>query len=190
MLVFWRQGYETSSIVDLTTAMKITAPSLYTAFGDKRRLFLEAVALYVGDPAEQARAIDDAVSAHQAASALLEAVAVTYTGEETPPGCLLASATASGSPAAADVQRAVADVRRGLAAQLAKRIERDVTEGRLPSDTNAMALADLIVGVTQGMSVLARDGASRQQLQAVARAAMKAWPEQATDPAPAHRRRP
>lgn len=182
MLVFWRHGYETSSIVDLTTAMRITVPSLYTAFGDKRQLFLEAVALYVGDPAEQARAIEDADSAYQAASALLEAVAVTYTAEETPPGCLLASATASGSTAAADVQRAVADVRRGLAALLAKRIERDVAEGRLSSDTSSMTLASLIVAVTQGMSVLARDGACRQQLQAVARAAMKAWPNEATDP--------
>lgn len=50
MLTFWRYGYETTSIVDLTTAMKVTAPSLYTAFGDKKRLFLEAVRRYVGDP--------------------------------------------------------------------------------------------------------------------------------------------
>ena len=35
MLAFWRHGYETTSITDLTDAMGITAPSLYTAFGDK-----------------------------------------------------------------------------------------------------------------------------------------------------------
>ena len=35
---------------DLTTAMAITAPSLYTAFGDKERLLLEAERLYAGDP--------------------------------------------------------------------------------------------------------------------------------------------
>lgn len=188
MLVFWRHGYETSSIVDLTTAMRITAPSLYTAFGDKRQLFLEAVALYLGDPSAQARATEQAASAYEAASALLEAVAVTYTGEETPPGCLLASATASGSAASADLQHAVADVRRGLSAQLAKRIARDVSEGRLSGDTDAVTLADLIVGITQGMSVLARDGASRQHLQAIARAAMRAWPDHTVDPAPADHR--
>jgi AcrR family transcriptional regulator len=43
MLIFWRYGYETTSIVDLTNAMGVTAPSLYNAFGDKKRLFLEAV---------------------------------------------------------------------------------------------------------------------------------------------------
>lgn len=176
MLVFWRHGYETSSIVDLTTAMKITAPSLYTAFGDKQQLFLEAVALYAGDPAERARAIQTAPSAYAAASGLLEAVAVTFTGEETPAGCLLASATATGSAAATSVRRAVADIRRGLSEELTARIAQDVAEARLPGGTDATVLADLVVAVIQGMSVLARDGASRQQLLAIARLAMKAWP--------------
>ena len=55
MLTFWRRGYETTSIVDLTTAMGVTAPSLYTAFGDKKRLFLEAAYRYAGDPEMQWR---------------------------------------------------------------------------------------------------------------------------------------
>lgn len=176
MLAFWRHGYETTSIVDLTTAMGITAPSLYTAFGDKRQLFLETVELYLGDPGERGRAINEATSAFEAASGLLDAVAISYTSNETPPGCLLASATATGSPGAIDVQRAVADVRRGLSAQLATRIKADITEGLLPSDCDANGLAQFIVAVTQGMSVLARDGGTRSQLLAVARAAMMTWP--------------
>lgn len=182
MLVFWRHGYETSSVVDLTTAMKITVPSLYTAFGDKRQLFLEAMALYLGDPAEQACAIANADSAYHAVSTLLEAVAIAYTGEETPPGCLLASATATGSLAAADVQQAVGAVRRGFSEQLANRIERDIADGVLPASVDPMTLAQFIVAVTQGMSVLARDGASREQLQAVARSALHAWPAESRMP--------
>jgi AcrR family transcriptional regulator len=181
MLVFWRHGYETSSIVDLTTAMKITPPSLYAAFGDKRKLFLEAVALYAGDPVERARTIEAAPSAYAAASGLLDAVAASFTGEETPAGCLLASATATGSPAAADVQRAVAEIRRGLSADLFARIEKDVADGVLPGGTDAAVLADLVVAVIQGLSVLARDGATRLQLLAIARAAMRAWPDHPTD---------
>lgn len=177
MLAFWRHGYETTSIVDLTTAMKITAPSLYTAFGDKRQLFLEAVELYVGDPAEQERAIDDAPSAFHAASTLLQAVAIAFTGDETPPGCLLASATATGSREADEVRRVVASIRRRLAARLVSRIERDITEALLPGDTDADALANLVVAVTLGMSVLARDGATRSTLLALGRAALDVWPK-------------
>ncbi len=177
MLIFWRHGYETTSIVDLTRAMGISAPSLYAAYGDKRRLFLETVDLYVGDPAERGRAMAFAHSAFEAASDLLTAVAIAYTGDDTPPGCLLASATATGSADAIDVQRVVAGVRQGLATQLAARIDDDIAAGLLPGDCDANALADLVVAVTQGMSVLARDGGCRVQLLAVANAAMKAWPD-------------
>lgn len=176
MLTFWRHGYETASVADLTTAMGVSAPSLYAAFGDKKRLFLEAMRLYAGDPADMDRMISDATSAYAAARGLMIAAATTYTGETTPQGCLLASATASGSPASADVQAAVADVRRGIDRRLRTRIERDISDGLLPAGTQAAALAGLVLAVTQGMSVLARDGAPRASLLAVAEAALRAWP--------------
>src|ERR1700712_982668 len=50
MHVFWERGYEAASIADLTAAMGITPPSLYTAFGDKERLFLEAIERYALGP--------------------------------------------------------------------------------------------------------------------------------------------
>lgn len=181
MLTFWRHGYETTSVADLTAAMRISAPSLYTAFGDKKRLFLEAMRLYAGDPAEMARAIADAPTARHAARDLMAAAAETYTGEVTPRGCLLASATASGSAAASDVQAAVADVRRGIEGWLRTRIERDIADGLLPPETKAAALAGLVVTVTQGMSVLARDGASRKSLLAIVEAALRAWPSRRPD---------
>lgn len=177
MLLFWRHGYETTSVADLTAAMGVSAPSLYTAFGDKRRLFLEAVRLYAGDPEAVGRAIDDAPTARDAARGLLVAAAERYTGEVTPPGCLLASATASGSAASADVRRAVADVRGAVGARLRARVGRDVAAGLLPPHADAAALAGLVVAVMVGMSGLARDGADRATLLAVADAALAGWPQ-------------
>ena len=176
MLTFWRHGYETTSIVDLTTAMGVSAPSLYGAFGDKKRLFLEAARRYAGDPAAMARAIDDAPSAQDAASTMLTGAAVTYTGEATPSGCLLASATASGSAASADVRATIADIRGTIGACLHARIDRDVASGVLPRMTDAAALTGLVMAVAQGMSVLARDGASRASLLAIVETALRAWP--------------
>lgn len=157
-------------------AMGISAPSLYTAFGDKKQLFLEAVRLYAGDPAGFVATIDRAPLAFDAVSDMLDAIAVAFTGCDTPKGCLLASATASGSSAARDVQRAVADIRQGIVTHLAARITRDIAEGVLPEATDAVALAGMVVAVIQGMSVLARDGASRESLQAIAKSALHAWP--------------
>ena len=176
MLTFWRHGYETTSVVDLTASMVVTTPIIYTAFGDKKRLFLEAAQRYAGDPAVLAQAIDGAATAYDAARELMTGAATAYTGEATPKGCLLASATASGSAASADVQSAIADIRRSIDDRLRDRIERDVAAGVLPPDTDASALAGLVMTVTQGMSTLARDGTSRAALLAVVEVALRAWP--------------
>jgi AcrR family transcriptional regulator len=178
MLTFWRHGYETTSIVDLTTAMGITAPSLYTAFGDKKQLFLEAAHCYAGDPEVLAEAITGAPTAYDAARDMLIRAAIAFTGNDTPKGCLLASATASCSSEAADVQHAITDIRNAIAAQLRARIGADVSGGILPQDTDVAAIAGLVMTVMQGMSVLARDGASRAQLLSIIKHMMNAWPEQ------------
>jgi AcrR family transcriptional regulator len=176
MVTFWRHGYETTSIVDLTTAMGVSAPSLYAAFGDKKRLFLEAARRYAGDPEATAQAIEGAPSAYDAARSMLTSAAVAYTGEATPRGCLLASATASGSAASSDVRSAIAEIRSSMMASLEVRIGRDVSNGALPRDTDHAALAGLVMAVAQGMSVLARDGASRACLLAIVDATLVAWP--------------
>ena len=181
MLAFWRTGYETTSVADLTAAMGITAPSLYTAFGDKRQLFLEAVRLYAGDPEDIARAIEAAPTAFEAARTMLTAAAHAYTGDLTPRGCLLASATASGSAASADVQQVVAGLRHRIEERLCMRAKRDIDGGLLPSDVDPAALAGLVMAVTQGLSVLARDGARRDVLLKIVDAALVAWPGHGTE---------
>src|ERR1700691_333348 len=46
MQVFWRKGYEGTSMVDLTGAMGINSPSLYAAFGSKEGLFRAVLERY------------------------------------------------------------------------------------------------------------------------------------------------
>jgi AcrR family transcriptional regulator len=176
MLTFWRHGYETTSISDLTAAMGVTAPSIYAAFGDKKRLFLEAMRLYAGSQDDVQNTLDEAATARDGASTMLISAVHTFTGETTPRGCLLASATASGSDDSADVQKSVADVRRGVIAGLTGRIDRDISAGILPETTSAASLAAMVVAVIQGMSVLARDGMDRESLLMMASCALEGWP--------------
>src|ERR1700676_2727693 len=46
MSVFWRKGYEATSTEDLLCAMGIGRQSMYDTFGDKHRLYLEALKCY------------------------------------------------------------------------------------------------------------------------------------------------
>ena len=177
VLQFWRTGYETTSVSELTHAMGITAPSLYTAFGDKESLFLECLQKYANPgPKTAPELIAEAASARQAAQELLEISARWFTQPEYPAGCLAASAASSGSLGSQRVRAALKNVRQENQKALQKRAERDIREGLLPKTANAQALASLTMAILQGMSTLARDGASQKALLELVRTAMTAWP--------------
>lgn len=177
MLLFWRHGYEATSISDLTRALGVTPPSIYAAFGNKKALFLEAVELYLSGGSSPAAIIDAAPDARAAALILMEGAARAYTGEDTPPGCMLATSAISVSSEAVDVQAHLSTIRNGVEAYLRSRIEDDVATGALPPHTDAEVLAAHTTAVIQGLSTLARDGATRDKLLRVARSAISAWPQ-------------
>jgi AcrR family transcriptional regulator len=176
MLLFWRHGFEATSLSELTEAMQVSPPSLYAAFGDKKRLFLEAVDLYLSGPVTSESIIDAAATSREAALGLLQTAAQGFTRSDAPHGCLLATSAISCSAASADVQRALAAIRRRTEARLKAKIVRDLEAGVLPEDTDAEGLAAHTMAVIQGMSTLARDGAARAKLLRLAELSMAAWP--------------
>jgi AcrR family transcriptional regulator len=179
MLLFWRHGYEATSVSDLTKAMGITPPSLYAAFGDKKQLFLEALQLYTSGSVTSQSIIDEAQTAREAAVGLLRASAIGFTGETTPAGCLLASSAISCSSGAEDVRKAVSAIRLKIEKRLRNKINQDRGISKPRQNTDSDVLAGYIMAVIQGMSTLARDGATRQKLLSVASLAILVWPTQA-----------
>jgi AcrR family transcriptional regulator len=176
MLLFWDHGYEATSLNELTAALNVTPSSIYTAFGDKKGLFLAAVERYISGPVNAESIIQGAATAHEAASGLLLAAAIGFTGESTPRGCLLASSAISCSATAQDVKDVLADLRKSIEARLSDKIKREIKEGALPEGTDAAALAAHTMAVIQGMSTLARDGTNRASLLKVVDIAMRCWP--------------
>lgn len=175
--VFWERGYEATSIADLTAAMDINPPSLYAAFGDKERLFLEAVERYLSGPGgAAAQILATAPTAREAVAGLLDHTAIAFSDPACPPGCLVVTAAMNCSAMAARVQRLLAERRAASTARLLARIEQGIVAGDVSSDVDASALADFYMTVLQGMSIQARDGATRERLSMTAAQAMRAWP--------------
>ncbi|MEU5973289.1 TetR/AcrR family transcriptional regulator [Streptomyces sp. NPDC047315] len=168
---FWEHGYEATSIADLTKAMGIGPPSLYAAFGDKRALFAEVVEAYT---AARPVDLDAAPTARDAFAELLRALAADYTDPAHPPGCLVISAALT--CADGEVMASLRDRRNANLALFEDRVRTDVAAGVLPADTDVTALARFVGAVLQGMSLQARDGAGRGELEAVVETALRAWP--------------
>jgi AcrR family transcriptional regulator len=174
---FWARGYEATSVADLAKAMGVAMPSLYAAFGDKKRLFREAVTRYQDtygssvftEPATGTPAVE-------VIGSMLRSAAAEYTDPSHPAGCLVITAATNCGPAAADIQQELAGIRNSNVGVLARLIGDDIAAGLLPAGTDPGGLARFYGAVIQGMSQQARDGATRAELLAIAEAARRAWP--------------
>jgi AcrR family transcriptional regulator len=176
MLLFWRHGYEATSLADLTRAMGITPPSIYAAYGDKKGLFRAAVRRYLTHPQTPFEVIAQAPTPEVAARTLIEGAAVAFTGADTPAGCLLASSAIAVSDDADDLREELAEIRRAIEAALCVKIEAGIAAGDLAVGADPAVLAAYVLTVIQGFSTLARDGSTRAKLLQVAQLAMAVWP--------------
>ncbi|WP_437675911.1 TetR/AcrR family transcriptional regulator [Sorangium sp. So ce131] len=177
MVLFWDRGYEAASLDELSAAMGISPSSLYAAFGGKEQLFRAAVDRYLAERGSyMGRILAEEPTARGAVRRLLETAADELTRPGQPPGCMVALGGTYCSPGARPVQDLLRGYREVWHAAIQARIQRGLEDGELAPGTDAAALATFYTTLMLGMSVQARDGASRESLRAAAEAAMRAWP--------------
>jgi AcrR family transcriptional regulator len=154
----------------------ISAPSVYAAFGSKEQLFKEVVAIYRETVlGVSARALVEGPTAREAIREMLRSSVAAFTKAGEPRGCLLVLG-AINCTRAGDVHDHLRDVRRAARQGIARRLKQGVEEGDVPASADVSALASFYTTVLHGISIQARDGASRDSLLAIVDCAMAAWP--------------
>lgn len=176
--LFWRHGYEGTSLSALTEAVGVTPTSLYAAFGNKEELFKKVIDRYIQGPANYLlRSIGQPTARKVAESALAGAVEMVMNPNH-PDGCLLVHGALAEHPELEPIRTELGKRRAGAEAAIRKRFEHAVTEGELASNGEAERLATFLMTVIWGMSVQAAGGASRANLQRAADAFMSVWPKE------------
>lgn len=175
--LFWSKGYEATSISDLTKVMRIGSPSLYAAFGSKEALYAEAVRYYRENyDAFVWAKFQSKPTAREAVAGLLfdSAAALTEQPADIPRGCML-TLSAVGSEGHPQLGELVRSARAVTFERLEARLSQAVADGELPAATDVRALARFTQTVQSGMSILARDGIGRAELEDVAYVSMLGW---------------
>lgn len=176
--LFWKQGYEGTSIADLVSAMGIAPPSLYTAFGSKEQLYLEVVDLYLQGPGNFIQhALVQTSDARSFTQQVLSNAADEFTAHNHPPGCIVSSGLLTSATLHHKMAQNMSDLRTATLGLINQRFEQAKDCGELPASTDCNSLARFFGAVIQGMSIQARDGANASDLHAMANQAMASWPQ-------------
>ena len=173
MQLFWRQGYEATSIDDLVRAMGINRASLYGTFGDKHSLFLKVLERYISTVLEpRLAALDSASSATAAIRGLLVELAAFAAGDPQRRGCLVVNTACELGSRDAEVAgrlRAQADA---LEARLAGLLARAQQSGEIAASSIPQELARTLTTVIEGVRVRSKLGVEQTYLDGIIDTAM------------------
>lgn len=176
MELFWSQGYEGTSIADLTKALGINPPSLYAAFGSKRELFEKTLDLYMCDRSHQLKVAMAQPRVHDAITDLLIGRVEVFKDPNVPAGCMTIQAGLSSANPHREIVDLLADARENMRLAVMERITQASDMGEIPSSTDCEALTRFIMVTLYGLSVEAASGAPKDELIAAARIAATVIP--------------
>jgi TetR/AcrR family transcriptional repressor of nem operon len=165
MELFWRQGYEATSLADLVEHLEIGRASLYATFGDKHELFVRALQQYL-----QTRTPDPVETVSQPGPVLpaLRELVRAYVDEtvcdQQRRGCMVVNSAAELLPRDARVGRIVESSWDTLEVALTSALTRARAQGELPADKDPRATARFLLVFLQGVRVLGKASADPERL--------------------------
>lgn len=166
MEMFWQQGFRETSMQDLVKATELHPGSLYGAFGNKRRLFIEALGLYFDARSKKMEELlGSGDSPLDGVRSYFAALLDNILRDSNSSGCLLINSAMEFSTRDQEIAELIDGMFQRNEALLQEALQRAQACGELAADKDPEALARyLLVGV-RGMRVYARSQPSREQLE-------------------------
>ncbi len=178
MLLFWKYGYESTSLSQLKAGMGgISAPSFYAAFGSKEALFKEVVTRYIDTYGQVTISPlwDQTIPPKKAIELALRRSAKMQTEGSHPPGCLLVLSVSVCSPEHDHIQKLLTDARKRVRKGFVSCVQRAIDNGELEGESDPEVMAAMFDSFLLGFSTLTRDGIPLAVLESSITQIMKVW---------------
>ena len=178
MNLFWRQGYEATSVQELGNELDLHPGSIYNTFGDKHTLFMAVLDRYVttlgcsltdllSQPGSRLRAIEQ----------VFQTSVELLSGNAGRRGCLMTNTAMECADYDPEAARKVAAYQQTMEDALTDTLNLAQANGEIRPRTpeEVQTLARFLNGCLQGMRVLAHSGPdARPRLEAMAQLALQA----------------
>lgn len=174
MRVFWRKGYDATTIPDLLEATGLSRSSLYESFGDKAALFEVVTQAYLEQyGARQALALREAATAKEGIKKFFALQIDASLSSENPLGCLLTNTATSLDSHDPRIAKLLTTSTQGLWAEFKALLARGQANGEIRAERDIDAMAHMLVSVAMGMNVMIRVNPKRETLEAMAASAVE-----------------
>jgi TetR/AcrR family transcriptional regulator, transcriptional repressor for nem operon len=166
MELFWRRGYEATSMRSLLEGMGVGRGSFYDTYGDKRALFLAALDRFEKNRTTWAlEVLETSLSPVAGIEEVFGRTLESLVGYEPRRGCLLANSAVELAPHDPEVAAHISGYVRRLEGAFEDALERARKMGEIPKGSKPTALARFLVTSLHGLRVMARAGAERETLE-------------------------
>lgn len=170
--IFWRKGYQATSLDDITAETGLTKPSLYAAFGDKTSLFLKILDRYHERIlARSDKMLSDGPSARAAIEAWLISFLPACSGVKGRRGCLSINTGADGGLDEEALRKSIASFNTRLESLIVARLQRD--RAQFAGNFDPTAVTQTIMAVYSGLMAQAKQAPTLERVQSIVTQTMK-----------------
>ncbi len=172
--LFWRRGYEATSMADLVEHLGVSRASIYATFGNKHDLYLRAFDRYLESrqpsPVER---LSQPGPVLPAVRALVESYVAEAAHDEQRRGCMVINTAVELVPGDAVAARRVESNWDEFETALASALTRARAQGELAAGADPRALARMLLVLLQGLKVVGKGAPDRSRLRDAAEQALR-----------------
>ncbi|MGV6815240.1 MAG: TetR/AcrR family transcriptional regulator [Phycisphaerales bacterium] len=170
LTLFWENGYDRTSIADLSESIGVGPSSIYNAFGNKLEIYRKSINLYMQTHASfaaQVFAIGSDQPANESILALLTSAVRLYTDKDTPMGCAIFQSAGAGNSQSSQACEITNEIKQNLERALYTMLQTRSKAGDQLSNSPKV-LSKFILATMRGISQLASDGTNQSDLLKIA----------------------
>jgi TetR/AcrR family transcriptional repressor of nem operon len=163
--IFWKKGYDATSLSDLLDAMKLSKSSFYQSFGNKHQLYEQCLQHYrYSISRNMLRDLETAPSALSFIKKLFSSIAKDVSEDKGRCGCMIMNSASAKAPFDEKIGDIVHDGAKQFEDIFYKAVKRAQAKGDIPKDKNPKTLARFLVSSRSGLLAMAKAGASKEEL--------------------------
>ncbi|MEH7386107.1 TetR/AcrR family transcriptional regulator [Bacillus sp. JJ1521] len=168
MELFWKQGYEKTSMQDLVDYMGIHRRSIYDTFGDKRSLFLASLNYYETFVIETYTGIiSNSTTVKKAVRDVFNYVIQSAELDVYPTGCLSVNAAVELSLLDQDIRHIVTKMFKDTEVMFEQMLEEGRKKGELNEELNPQITAQFLHNNLVGLRVMVKTNYSKEELESI-----------------------